>query len=203
MKLKNHVRGLSVLKKLKIQNCSIEETITKYEESDYHKELLEKKYRTIIEIYDLNETTTKEDIKKKILEYYGNDIPGNIHMIYVLAYCCNTFKDESLTVENKVKKLFENKNISTYHIKKIVNYGLNDAIYLNLLDSKGNILDNSFFQNWSFNSICEKDFINILSEFQDTTLYEDRYLIFNKIQNNEIDFSSNISKMYLKKGNNK
>ena len=108
MKLKNHVRGLSVLKKLKIQNCSIEETITKYEESDYHKELLEKKYRTIIEIYDLNETTTKEDIKKKILEYYGNDIPGNIHMIYVLAYCCNTFKDESLTVENKVKKLFEN-----------------------------------------------------------------------------------------------
>lgn len=203
MKLKNHVRGLSVLKKLKIQNCSIEETMTKYEESDYHKELLGKKYRTIIEIYDLNETTKKEDIKKKILEYYGNDIPGNIHMIYVVAYCCNTFKDESLTVENKVKKLFENENISNYHLKKIVNYGLKDAIYLNLLDSKGNILDNFFFQNWSFNSIYEKDFINILSEFQGTTLYENRYLIFNKIQNNEIDFSSNVSKMYLKKDSNK
>lgn len=123
-------------------------------------------------------------------------------MIYVIAYCYCKFEDESLTINKKVKKLFINENISLYHTNKIIKYGLKDAVYLKLLDSNGKILDKTFFENWSFN-ICEKDFINVMSEFQDSMFYENRYSIFNKIQNNMIDFNTNISKIYLKKDNSK
>lgn len=201
MKLENHIRGLSVLKKLNIINCSIEETIHEYEASGYQKNILKKKYQEIIKMYDLNENTTKEDLKKKILEYYGNEIPGNVQIIYVVAYCGNKFKDDSISIKNKVKKVFANQGFSMYYINKIVTYGLKDAIYLGLLDDKGNILDKFFFENWCLSRIWEKDFVNVLSEFQDSIFYENRYLIFNKIQNNKINFNDNIIKMYLKKDN--
>ncbi len=136
-------------------------------------------------------------IRKNILSLYGGEVGDNCLSIYLLAYCVNKYSDKSFS--EAVKKFYEEEEIvkKTYQINTIVNIGKSDGIFLDILDDKGRIIDLSFMNKWLYTCI-DKVFSKLIEDTEDEELIRDRFLIYNRIRNNQVDFQNNLEKGIIK-----
>lgn len=132
-------------------------------------------------------------IRKNILSLYGGEIGDNCLAIYLFAYCVNKYSDKSFS--EAVKKFYEEEEIvkNTYQINTIVNIGKADGIFLEILDDKGRIIDLSFMNKWLYTCI-DKVFSKLIEDTEDEELIRDRFLIYDRIRNKQVDFQNNLEK---------
>lgn len=136
-------------------------------------------------------------IRKNILSLYGGEIGDNCLAIYLFAYCVNKYSDKSFS--EAVKKFYEEEEIvkNTYQINTIVNIGKADGIFLEILDDKGRIIDLFFMNKWLYTCI-DKVFSKLIEDTEDEELIRDRFLIYNRIRNKQVDFQNNLEKGIIK-----
>lgn len=136
-------------------------------------------------------------IRKNILSLYGGEIGDNCLAIYLFAYCVNKYSDKSFS--EAVKKFYEEEEIvkNRYQINIIVNIGKADGIFLEILDDKGRIIDLSFMNKWLYTCI-DKVFSKLIEDTEDQELIRDRFLIYNRIRNKQVDFQNNLEKGIIK-----
>lgn len=136
-------------------------------------------------------------IRKNILSLYGGEIGDNCLAIYLFAYCVNKYSDKSFS--EAVKKFYEEEEIvkNTYQINTIVNIGKADGIFLEIFDDKGRIIDLSFMNKWLYTCI-DKVFSKLIEDTEDEELIRDRFLIYNRIRNKQVDFQNNLEKGIIK-----
>ena len=136
-------------------------------------------------------------IRKNILSLYGGEIGDNCLTIYLFAFCINKYSDKSFS--EAVKKFYEEEEIvkNTYQINTIVNIGKADGIFLEILDDKGRIIDWNFMNKWLYTCI-DKVFSKLIEDTEDKELIQDRFLIYNRIRNKQVDFQNNLEKGIIK-----
>lgn len=136
-------------------------------------------------------------IRKNILALYGGEIGDNCLAIYLFAYCVNKYSDKSFS--EAVKKFYEEKEIvkNTYQINTIVNIGKADGTFLEILNDKGKIIDLSFMNKWLYTYI-DKVFSKLIEDTEDEELIRDRFLIYDRIRNKQVDFQNNLEKGIIK-----
>lgn len=135
-------------------------------------------------------------IRKNILSLYGGEIGDNCLAIYLFAYCVNKYSDNSFF--EAVKKFYEEEIVkNTYQINTIVNIGKADGIFLEIFDDKGRIIDLSFMNKWLYTCI-DKVFSKLIEDTEDEELIRDRFLIYNRIRNKQVDFQNNLEKGIIK-----
>lgn len=136
-------------------------------------------------------------IRKNILSLYGGEIGDNCLAIYLFAYCVNKYSDKPFS--EAVKKFYEVEEIvkNTYQINTIVNIGKADGIFLEIFDDKGRIIDLSFMNKWLYTCI-DRVFSELIEDTGDEELIRDRFLIYNRIRNKQVDFQNNLEKGIIK-----
>lgn len=136
-------------------------------------------------------------IRKNILSLYGGEIGDNCLTVYLFMYCVNRYSDKSFS--EAVKKFYEEAEIvkNTNQINTIVNIGKADGTFLEILDAKGRIIDLSFMNKWSY-AYIDKAFSKLIEDTEDEELIKDRFLIYNRIRNKQVDFQNNLKKGIIK-----
>jgi len=136
-------------------------------------------------------------IRENILSLYGGEIGDNCLAIYLFVYCINKYSDK--TFLEAVKKFYEEVEIikSTNQINTIINIGKADGIFLEILDDKGKLIDLPFMNKWMYACI-DKIFSKLIEETEDEELIRDRFLIYNRISNKQVDFENNLERGIIK-----
>lgn len=136
-------------------------------------------------------------IRNHILSLYGSDIGDNCLAIYLFVYCLDRYPDMSFT--EAVKKFYKEAGIekNKSQINVIVNIGKSDGVFLNILDDKGRIIDFPYINKWLYayiNKVCSK----LIDDTENDELIQDRFLIYNRIRNKQLDFKTNLEKGIIK-----
>lgn len=136
-------------------------------------------------------------IRENILFLYGGEIGDNCLAIYLFAYCVNRYSDK--TFSEAVRKFYEETEIikNTNQINTIINIGKTDGIFLEILDNKGKIIDFPFMNKWMY-AYIDKVFNKLIEDTEDKELIRDRFLVYNRIKNKQVDFENNIEKGIIK-----
>lgn len=136
-------------------------------------------------------------IRENILSLYGGEIGDNCLAIYLFAYCVNRYSDK--TFLEALKKFYEEAEITknTNQINTIINIGRADGIFLKILDNKGRIIDLSFMNKWMYACINQV-FSKLIEDTEDEEIIRDRFLIYNRIRNKQVDFENNLEKGIIK-----
>lgn len=136
-------------------------------------------------------------IRENILSLYGGEIGDNCLAIYLFVYCINKYSDK--TSLEAVKKFYEEAEIikNTNQINTIINIGKADGIFLEILDDKGKLIDLPFMNKWMY-AYIDKVFSKLIEETEDEELIRDRFLIYNRISNKQVDFENNLEKGIIK-----
>lgn len=136
-------------------------------------------------------------IRENILSLYGGEIGDNCLAIYLFAYCVNRYSDK--TFLEALKRFYEEAEITknTNQINTIINIGRADGIFLKILDDKGRIIDLSFMNKWMYACI-DQVFSKLIEDTEDEELIRDRFLIYNRIRNKQVDFENNLEKGIIK-----
>lgn len=144
---------------------------------------------------DMQQRVTR--IRENILSLYGGEIGDNCLAIYLFAYCVNRYSDK--TFLEALKKFYEEAEITknTNQINTIINIGRADGIFLKILDDKGRIIDLSFMNKWMYACI-DQVFSKLIEDTEDEELIRDRFLIYNRIRNKQVDFENNLEKGIIK-----
>lgn len=201
------LRGRNIIEKIEFKKQSLKELIIELEDTDWEKDKLLKKYRGLLDDYKLNQLLTilknsrKEDwikiIKKNILDLYGNEISNKYVCIYLVGYCANLCLENSLDDTLNKFLIDKGEKYTYYKIKKIIDSGINDGVYLGILNSNGSIKDEIFFRNWIYKE--EDETLNSVfhsykrklgnEEYNEKVkpLYNNRYYIKKQIEKENIE----------------
>ncbi len=145
------------------------------------------------QVRDADKKQRKDIIRRHILSLYGSDIGDNCLAVFLLAYCADQSPGRPLP--EAVKLFYKKAGIAKkpYQINTIVNIGKRDGIFLDILDSEGNAADWAFISKWLY-AFTDKVFQKLVEETEDEELFEDRFLIYNRIRNKQLDFETHLEK---------
>ena len=153
--------------------------------------------RIIQKLKSANIEMRKELVQENILTLYGHEIGDNLLTVYVIAYCI--YSNPDISVSAAMKKFLEEEKIekNQYQRKVIIDIGLCDGNFLGILDEKGIVVNNAFLNKWLYVHI-DNIFNVIVSDMEDEEVITNRFLIFNKIKNEQLDFQNNLEKGIIK-----
>lgn len=207
------IRGRKITNNIRSYGASLENTLKKLNESNWDKERLSDYYkktydsycleRIIDELKDKKRDQCIDIIKKNILDLYENEIGPNCIDIYIVAYGVYKYGAGIQGVYEILKAKMGYIEIDV--AKKIWKTGLADGTYLKILDKDGMLLDKNFICKWIY---IEDDydyvFDDMIKQYDDEDLNENRYLIYHSIKKEDIEFSEdNIKKEKRVKKTNK
>lgn len=154
------LRGRNIIENIEPKKQTLKELLSELEKNDWNRSRLLKKYNSLLDDYKLETVLiqlkeAKEEkwvkiIKNQILKLYGDEIMNKYVCIYLVGYCTSLNLEDSL--RKIVNKLCIDGGISysSYKIKKIIDSGINDGVYLGILNNDGTIKDQTFFRNWIY-----------------------------------------------------
>jgi len=207
IKLKKDLRGRVLCQDISPTNISLEKLLKRLDSLEWEVGSLSNYERRVYESYKLGAVIDQmriADIEKRkilvrenILNLFGNDIGDNCMVIYLIAYC--VYRYPELTISSALKKFFEEEEIkkNSYEKRTIINIGLFDGMFLGILDKKGNVINVPFVKKWSYAHI-DNTFNTIIANIEDEEVSTNRFLIYNKIKNGQLDFQFNLKKCIIK-----
>jgi len=154
------LRGRNIIENIEPKTQTISKLLSELDRNDWDRSKLVKKYNNLLNDYRLETVLVKlkeakqekriKIIKNQILELYGEEISSRYVCIYLVGYCKSLNLEDSL--RKNVNKLCINGGVSysSYMIKKIIDSGINDGVYLEILNKDGTIKDQTFFRNWIY-----------------------------------------------------
>ena len=154
--------------------------------------------RILGKLRDVDEEKSKILIRENILNLYGDDIGDNCLNVYLVAYCVNKYPE--LSVISAVKKIFEEEEIrkAPHQIRTIVTTGLSDGVFLNIIEPNGKVIDVSFINKWTYVRL-DNVFNEIILRTEDDVVNRNRFLIYDNIIKEKIDFQTNVEEGIIKK----
>jgi hypothetical protein len=207
MKFAKDLRGRELDQDILPINITLENIIQRLDNSEWDFSKLSYYAKRVFNSYKLDKIldqmksadleNRKRLIRENILTLYGDDIGDNCISVYLVAYCAN--KDSEVSVYAAVKKFFVDERIEKipYQIKTITHIGLADGMFLGILDEKANVVNVPFLNKWSY-AYINNIFSRIVADFEDEEINRNRFLIYNKIRNKQLDFQTNLIKDKIK-----
>lgn len=200
------LRGRDIIENIEPKKLTISELLNELEKKSWDRTRLGKRYNNLIDDYKLgallmklkevNKEKRTKIIKNEILELYGDEISSKYVCIYLVAYCTSLNLNYSL--RKIVAEMFNEAGLSYtyYKIKKIIDSGINDGVYLGILNTDGSIKDELFFKNWIYveedntvNEIFKSYKRNLVKEEYDEKvrpLFNNRYYLKKQIERENI-----------------
>jgi hypothetical protein len=209
MKIKfvKDLRGRIINQEISPINITLENLLHRLDAVDWDISKLSIYAKKVYECYKLNRIsenikfanteTRRVLVRENILSLYGNDIGDNCLAIYVIAYCVHKYPNSIALSSVKIFLEEENVEKNQYQRKVIANIGLCDGMFLNILDENGIVVDESFLNKWLYARI-DNVFNSIITSIEDEEVKTNRFLIYNKIKNAQLDFQSNLEKGVIK-----
>lgn len=207
MKFAKDLRGRELDQDILPINITLENIIQRLDNSEWDFGKLSYYAKRVFNSYKLDKIldqmksadleNRKKLIRENILTLYGDDIGDNCISVYLVAYCAN--KNSEVSVYAAVKKFFVDERIekNPYQIKTITHIGLADGMFLGILDEKANVVNVPFLNKWSY-AYINNIFCRIVADFEDEEINRNRFLIYNKIRNKQLDFQTNLIKDKIK-----
>lgn len=201
------LRGRNIINNIEPMKKTLKELLCELERNDWDKSRLIKNYSNLLNEYKLEAELIRikeakyekrvKIIKNHILKLYGNEISNKYICIYLVGYCTSLNLDGSIKMI--INKLCTDVGVrySSYMIKKIIDSGINDGVYLGILNNDGTIKDQVFFRNWIYleedNTLNEvfKSYRRKLGteEYNEKImpLYNDRFYLKKQIEREKIE----------------
>ncbi len=201
IKFTKDLRGRALNREIRPVNITLERLLRRLDGVSWDYSSLSLYARNVFDAYKLDRISEqlkgadkkqrKAIIRKHILSLYGSDIGDNCLAVYLIAYCADQSPGKPLP--EAVKLFYKKAGIvkKPYQINAIVNIGKGDGIFLGILDSEGNAADLVFMRKWLY-AFTDKVFRKLIEETEDEELFEDRFLIFNRIRNKQLDFGTHL-----------